>query len=365
MLTPVVLQVQAGADYACALITLGRGFCWGEDNIGQLANTVTAVCFDSGVGAGTEPCALTPTPMLGAVRLKTVTTGGIVACGLNAAGAAFCWGDDSFGELGINSTSADTIGNYTPGPVVGGLAFTSIAAGYAHVCGIATGGGTFCWGDDASGQLGDTGIVYSTTPIPVQSGGPFVAITAGAAHTCALVAGGAAYCWGDNSVGQLGTGVAGNHSEPVAVAGGLTFIAISAGDTHTCAIATGGTAYCWGTYGGGASAAPVAVSGGQVFTEISAGGAFTCALSGTAVFCWGSNGDGQLGNGSAGSAITTPVQVTGGLSFTSVTAGLRHACATLSNGNVACWGSDLFGALGNSQQANVSPSPVIVGSPLS
>jgi alpha-tubulin suppressor-like RCC1 family protein len=358
ILAPIVQQTQAGGDFSCFLLPLGRGYCWGLDSKGQLGSLVTTACFDSATSTN-EPCALTPTLMSGGLRLATVTTGGIVACGLVSGGAAYCWGDNTYGELGNNTVSSGS----AQVPVSGGLAFASITAGATHVCGIASGGGTYCWGNDSTGQLGDTAIVYSTTPIPVVGAGPFTSVSAGGDHTCALVAGGAAYCWGDNTFGELGNGVAGNTSQPVAVAGGLTFIAISSGATHTCGIVTGGTAYCWGTING--ATVPTAVVGGPTFTQITSGGGFSCGLSGGAAYCWGTNSDGQLGNGSlAVTSSATPVLVTGGYTFTSVSAGSRHACGTRANGTAACWGSNVFGPLGNSQQASENATPVIVGTPL-
>jgi alpha-tubulin suppressor-like RCC1 family protein len=359
VLAPVVVAAQAGGDFSCMLLPLGRGYCWGTDAKGQLQRTVSTTCFDSAT-TSTVPCALAPVAMSGGLRLTTVTTGGLMACGLVASGAAACWGDNSYGELGTNTTGSGSAAQ----SVVGGLAFTSISAGLTHVCGIATGGGTYCWGNDSTGQLGDTGIVYSTTPIPVAGGGPFTTVSAGGIHTCALVANGAAFCWGDNAFGELGNGVAGNTSQPVAVANGLTFVAISAGTTHTCGIVTGGAVYCWGTYGAVTNNTPTIVGGGLSFTQIASGGGFSCGLSGAAVYCWGTNSDGQLGSGTLGGTSATPVQVTGGLAFTSVSAGLRHVCATVGDGTAACWGSNVFGPLGNSQQASESASPVIVGSPL-
>jgi alpha-tubulin suppressor-like RCC1 family protein len=238
----------------------------------------------------------------------------------------------------------------------------------------------FCWGNDQLGQLGDTGIVSSTTPIPVDSAGvvmTFASVTAGAGHTCALKAGGAAYCWGDNTVGQLGTGTPSSHSTPVTVAGGLAFSSIVAGATHTCGLTTAGAAFCWGdnTFGelgngssGGQQGAPVAVAGSHTFTELAAGDGFTCGVSGTKVYCWGSNSDGQIGAGAAilGGTFTSPSAVVTTLTFAHVTAGARHACAIVTNGaGAACWGSNLFGALGNSLQAATSGVPVLVGTPLS
>jgi alpha-tubulin suppressor-like RCC1 family protein len=296
---------------------------------------------------------------------------------VNTDSVAYCWGDNTVGELGNGVAGG---GSSTPTRVSGALTFTAIAAGAQHVCALATGSRIFCWGNDALGQLGDTGIVTSTTPIPVDSAGvamSFASVTAGAAHTCALKSSGAAYCWGDNSFGQLGTGTPASHSTPVTVAGGLAFSALTAGAAHTCGLTTAGAAFCWGdnTFGelgngsaGGGQGSPVAVTGGHTFTELSARDGLTCGLSGSAVYCWGSNADGQIGDGAGviGGVFTAPSKVSGTLTFSHVSAGKRHVCAIITGGaGAACWGSNLFGALGNSLQAATSGVPVIVGTPLS
>ncbi len=374
VLTPAVLLLSAGSDYACMVITLGRGFCWGQDALGQLAASTATTCFDS-ASSSAIPCATSPIAMSGGVRFSVISTGGAVACGLSAS-VAYCWGDNSAGELGVGVAGG---GATSPTKVSGALLFSGIAAGAQHVCGVASGSRVFCWGNDQFGQLGDTGIVSSTTPIPADSAGvvmAFKSVTAGAGHTCALKAGGAAYCWGDNSFGQLGIGVPGGHSTPVTVAGGQVFASLAAGATHTCGLTTAGAAFCWGDNSagqvgngssGGVQPAPVAVAGSHTFTELAAGDGFTCGVSGTTVYCWGSNSDGQIGAGASilGGTFTSPSAVVTALTFSHVTAGARHACAIVTNGTAACWGSNIFGALGNSLQAATSGVPVIVGTPLS
>src|SRR5207247_1427933 len=139
----------------------------------------------------------------------------------------------------------------------------------------------------------------SVVPVGVSAGGlTFTAVSAGAYHTCGLTTGGAAYCWGSNDNGELGNGSTTSSSVPVAVtAPGLTFTAVSAGGCHTCGVTPSGAVYCWGSNAYGqlgngsttSSSVPVAVSaGGRTFTAVSAGYLHTCGLtSGGAGYCWG------------------------------------------------------------------------------
>ena len=89
--------------------------------------------------------------------------------------------------------------------VTTGLRFKSISAGRFNTCGVTTGGAAFCWGDNSYGQLGvSTNVSFSDSPVAVSGGRTdFTAVTAGVRHTCAVGASGA-YCWGSNILGALG-----------------------------------------------------------------------------------------------------------------------------------------------------------------
>lgn len=204
-------------------------------------------------------------------------------------------------------------------------------------------------------------------------------ISAGMEHTCA-VANGKAYCWGINTSGQLGTGNTTTSLVPVAVntSGVLankTVTSISASASHTCAVADG-KAYCWGSntdgkLGNGTttpSLVPVAVStagvlAGKTVTSISAGaGEHTCAIADARAYCWGSNTYGKLGRGNTTSS-TIPVAVStasalGTRAVTSIDAGGTHTCA-VADARAYCWGDNQAGNLGNGA-AGASSIPVAV-----
>ena len=374
-----LLTMDGGAEATCALQHLGRSLCWGLNSMGQLGFTQDTVCFGE-FPQDTLACSVFPQNVNQSTGFASVSVGDSLTCAVTTDAGAECWGANQIGQIGNGTISS----NATPIPsrVFGTANFTSITVGGRHACGLSGAGIAYCWGDDSFGQLGDARFVNSTTPIPVVTSAQtpllFASLSAGYMHTCGLTAAGAAFCWGDNSRGQLGTGGA-STALPAPVAGGLTFTVLSAGldtsrsaasqlagalrSSFTCGL-SGGAAYCWGA-GIGAASTPTLVGGGLSFTQLSAGGAHACGLTqdGTA-YCWGYDGDDQLGNGPGPSSSVTPVAVGGGLRFTNIAAGRRHTCGTATDGLAYCWGSDVYGALGNTYQAAFRGLPQPVGQPV-
>ncbi len=304
--------------------------------------------------------------------------GGVAPCAITSSGAAYCWGANTFGELGTGSPRELST---APVAVAGGLRFVQMSEGGA-TCGLTITGAAYCWGDNTWGELGNGSTTHdSDIPVAVNGGLTFTAVSAGFTHTCAITAQGAAYCWGLNIYGQLGAGsTVDSAPTPVQVAGGLSFSQLSAGDAFTCGLTGVGGAYCWGTDSYGelgtmataracrwptdivsCSRAPVAVSGGLTFATVSAGRHAACALTpeGTA-YCWGDNTYGQLGTGSTtgpqlcypvdadpSPCSPTPVAVAGSITFAAINAGDDYVCALTTGGTVYCWGDNNYGQLGN------------------
>jgi alpha-tubulin suppressor-like RCC1 family protein len=101
--------------------------------------------------------------------------------------------------------------------VSGGLTFSGVSAGVRSACGVTTAGAAYCWGHNSSGQLGNGTTTNSLAPVAVSGGLTFAAVSAGDDATCGVTTAGAAYCWGDNSFGQLGNGTTTSSATPVAV----------------------------------------------------------------------------------------------------------------------------------------------------
>jgi alpha-tubulin suppressor-like RCC1 family protein len=341
-------SVSAGGGHSCAVRPTGSAYCWGWGGDGQLGTG-----FRPPAG---EPLASAETPraVAGGHAFALVSAGVFHTCGVTPTGEAYCWGDNASGQLGDGSTTSSLF----PVRVTGGRPFASVTVGFYHSCGVTTANDVYCWGNNEWGQLGSGGFSFSpsSSPVLVASGLLFQAVRAGLYHTCGVTTTNEAYCWGYGHYGQLGTGsyelaVA----TPVAVAGGHSFVAVAAGFTHSCAVSSDGGAYCWGAgslLGDGSGLnqlEPVQVAGGPFAMAdgaLAAGEERTCALTPAgAAYCWGHNDLGGLGDGSTIDRAT-PVQVSGGVSFATISVGTFHTCGITTGAVAFCWGNNADGQLG-------------------
>ena len=190
----------AGWNFACGLDTGGHAHCWGENSAGQLGN-------------GENVDHRQPVVVAGDLTFVAVAAGNAHACGVTSQGDAYCWGQNSNGQLGDGTTSDHLV------PVrvraVPGARFVSITAGARHSCAVVGDGEAYCWGLDSYGQLGDGGGANQTQPVRVAGGHSFSSVRAFGSHTCGTTMSGEAFCWGYNLDGQLGDGTRMNRSRPV------------------------------------------------------------------------------------------------------------------------------------------------------
>lgn len=342
-----------------------------------------------------------PTPVTPA-RWRSLAQSTSRTCGIDPQGGVRCWTSTGLMAASVRASAAVTASEV---PVLGGAltgrTVTKVAVGNHHSCAVDSAGLAYCWGSNNHGQLGDGRGGYtapsSADPVAVDTSGALagrslVDIAVGEQHTCALDSAGLAYCWGWNEGGPLGIGEFGGLSYgdkltpvPVVTAGALAgrqLTSLALGLYHSCALDSSGALFCWGgdmygqvgsgkeggLVGGPNFAEPIKVSdtgalAGKRLTRIAAGGHTTCAIDDTsAAYCWGWNGQGQLGRGSSVEFSGTPQPVAfapGTPPTATITVGFQHTCALTTTGQVLCWGRGDMGSLGTGRASNeATPTPV-------
>lgn len=326
------IDIAAGHQFTCAIAEDGTAYCWGSDGAGQLGN-------GDETGNKNLPFPVSMPVADPPVKFTQISAGNNHVCAVDDQYRAWCWGGvvagAGRGKLGhgIDSNGRNApIAVELPAEVEG---FTYISAGGSHTCALDTNDNAWCWGDQSSGRLGNNEIlgVDVISPTEVVTDAEFIFINAGNGHTCALTEANDAYCWGSNAGSKLGV-----NSPDAQVAfptkvvdgenSGGKFVSIAAGTNFTCGIGADHVVYCWGIDQWGAlgngiaevnSATPAAVNlsfvnsylnGNTPYfvevwnenTSVTTAGT-NCALTTQyTVFCWGLNGNGQLGDGTSGGA---------------------------------------------------------------
>ena len=280
------------------------------------------------------------------------------------------------GTKSVRATVTKGLEASRPLLVTAPITLTTISAGDAHSCGTSTDAAWFCWGNNASGQLGDGTTISRRAPGLVSfPSALFMSVLAAADHSCVHYMGdpyASRYplyylaCVGRRrdgaiftkptiesapSVGEGSFGVPGFDAAKLDVPN--VFWRVD-GSSHACVITQTGAMFCWGANGSGQlgdgttvdRSAPVRVAGNILFTNPPAiGRAHTCAQSTTGEsWCWGANESGQLGDGTNVGRLT-PTRMATGLAFTRLSGGGAHSCG-IAAGIVYCWGSNAEGQLG-------------------
>lgn len=279
-----------------------------------------------------------------------------------------------------------------------GQVATKIAAGHNFGCVVAN-GRLYCWGDGSSGKRASGDSSFSWTPVHTGASdgstlsrtigtglGQYAAhdsVSAGESHSCGI-ANGKVFCWGSNTDGQLGMGNYSDVIQPRAVPQFVTNAAtkVSAGKNHTCAIVEG-QLWCWGgnlkgqlgiSSVMGSTPGPRLVNGNGALTtamrvtDVSVGDTNTCVVANAKVYCWGENGNRQVGDSVNTSTIrNVPTLVNGNSNIlgnkaaTAVSVGPTHACAVV-NADLYCWGNNANGRTGlGTTSGNAVPTQVVTG----
>ncbi len=346
-----VSAITAGTESSCALV--GGGVrCWGANSVGQLGNGSTDTAYEPTTVTGLAPNAASPS-------IVALDAGGYHACAVQTTGEVLCWGHGSDGQLGDGKDDYSSLSPVTvlaAGSSVAISGMTSISAGQYHTCaGNQANGVILCWGEGDFGKLGSGSKTDQSKAAAIIFFNDLSGIAAGHNGSCAQSTTETIHCWGLNDSGQLGLGFSSHTSLPAEIPDFGPASILAGGRFHTCALAAG-TPYCWGRNTFLADqqdeAAPALVQGlpdATTFSRITSGGFHSCALSTTQVlYCWGHNGEGQLGIDSLDQA-SDPAQVPG--AFIRADAGPEHSCAVTNQGKIRCWGQTAHGRLGNNVTA--------------
>lgn len=302
-----VSSVASSWDRSCGISTSGKVYCWGLNDLSQ---------------SGTQSVdysILSPLEVSGVTGAVQLSLSNWHACVVTKSGELYCWGISNIG-MGTGKTEEPFAKRITS------VTDASMAAvGWDHFCVLLGNGGVECWGRNNNGQLGTGSYTPQDYPTPVSGlSSGVVKIVAGDDHTCALIVDGTVVCWGENGYGQLGDASDEHRNYPVAVNGLSAVSDVSAGVYSTCAVASG-TTKCWGQnlsgvlgtgtdigpescLMGACSKTPTSVAlSTSVLVSTGLGNACAITVEG-ALYCWGDNYSGEIGDGTIG-AINGPTLV--------------------------------------------------------
>jgi alpha-tubulin suppressor-like RCC1 family protein len=365
--TPIsspVTAIAAAARVSFAITDDGSLWAWGSNTKGQL-------------GAGATTNSISPVKI--GTDFQTVSAGFGHSLALQKDGTLWAWGDNNSGQLGDGTTT-----NRDKPIHIGSNSDTykAVSAGLNFSLAIKSDGTLWAWGDNSFGQLGigSSTPTYSTVPMQVGSDNDYMAVSAGTGHALALKSDNSLWAWGDNFYGELGEGcsmdatsgtLCANSNVPVAVDSGSNYGAIASGYYYSLGIRLDGTLMTWGNNVQGKPANPavtdhfptqigtgfkpeMAALSASKFSVLGNGAGYyyhSLALQNNgSLWAWGDNTFGQLGDNNPPTPVPTPeaILASSGYAFTAISAGDDdHSLAIKDDGTLWAWGSNSCGQLGD------------------
>jgi len=372
-------HVCVGASHSCALLDDGAVECWGQSK-------------GTGTSESSESLAIqVPTGVTGidgtASQAKALFCGAGSSCAILTNDDVMCWGSNSSGQLGTGMTGAAELAPVAATALNSLDPISKLALGNAWSCALHTTGAVSCWGSDLSGRLGDGGDADVASPTPVSVAGldgsskRAVDISSNNDHVCVVLETGEVECWGENRYGVIGDSSTEDRNVPTQT-DKSTFeavVQVASGRVHSCALMESGAVYCWGsdaegqlgdTDDGQGNKSIRAVTsilealdvGAQ---KLAAGASHTCAvLTEGSIACWGADNAGQVGDNEDGyESEYEPRIVPGldGLVAVDIAASNELTCAVFDDGSVRCWGADASGQIGDGDDDELpEQAPVVV-----
>lgn len=247
------VDVAAGKEFTCGILSSGSLKCWGKNNYGQLGN--------GGVVSSNVPVSV---PNSNGV--KFISAGFNHSCAIFQGGVLKCWGKNSFGQIGSRQNDVVVIEgelNVEAAPLLTEIegnfsGIKSASIGEDHTCFVSSSEDVKCFGRNNFGQLGSDSISYESStlsPVSVPGVSSVKALSSGKNNNCVVSGSGlSVVCWGSGQNGALGNNSLSLVGGPSPVWSSQenenqlgSIISISSGEDNSCAVKSTGQLFCWGS----------------------------------------------------------------------------------------------------------------------